>query len=150
MSEMVGAGSKYTDDQRIDAAIMYAEKGSFAAVMRQTDIPKPTLHGWSKSEWWVSTVEQVRTENKERNIARYDDLMTRAYNQCKDKLGEASARDAMIIMATAQDKARILQSLPNQYQGKAEGMQALAEQFRELSRQWDEKQVGVVAIQDKD
>ena len=148
MLDMPAAGSKYDDTQRKVAAVSYASTGVYSRVSQQVNIPERTLREWGKSEWWDTIVAEVRTENKDKHIAQYADLMQRAYDQCKDKIEEASARDAMIIMATAQDKARILQSLPNTYQGKAEGIEALAEQFRALSEQWEEKQTNVVSTQE--
>ena len=149
MLDMPTAGSKYDDSQRKMAAVNFASMGVYSRVAQQVNIPERTLREWGKSEWWDTIVAEVRSENKDKHIAQYADLMQIAYDQCKDKLPEASARDAMIIMATAQDKARILQSLPNTYQGKAEGIEALAAQFRALSDSWEEKQVNVVETVDK-
>lgn len=149
MSEMTASGSKYDDQTRHMAAIHYASLGVFSRVSEQTNIPDSTLRHWSKQDWWVEAVTELREENKEKRIAQYDEIMDAAKEQVMDRLPDASARDAMIIMATAQDKGRILQSLPNSYQGKGDSLEGLASQFRAFADSFKEKQVNVVATVDK-
>ena len=141
-------GSKYTNDIRTEAAVLFATKGTAAAVSRAMGIPETTLCAWRKEEWWERIVEEVRSQNKDKRIAQYEQIMDQAHEMVIDKLPEASARDAMIIMATAQDKGRILQALPNNYNASQGDTEALAKRFAELSEQWEEKQANVISVQD--
>ena len=148
MSELTQkGGSKYTDEQRKLAAVMYAQKGTISRVAQELEIPERTIHDWVKTEWFETIVTEVRTQNKDQHIAMYQQIMEKAEAQVLAKLPDSSARDAMIIAATAQDKARILMALPNAYSADSGSVSALARQFAELSQQWEEKQSRVVATQ---
>ena len=150
MSELVQAsGSRYSDEERLCAAAHYASLGVYSKVAEQTGIPDRTLREWGKQDWFISHVAELRDINKDRRIVQYDEIMDLAHAQVLDRLPEASARDAMIIMATAQDKGRILMSLPNAYSAGTEGISSLARQFAELSAQWQEKQVRVIETVEK-
>ena len=61
MSKMVAGGSKYTDQQRTEAAIQYAVMGNMKAVAKIIGIPRTTLVSWKKSDWWDTAVENVRS-----------------------------------------------------------------------------------------
>ena len=54
-----------------------------------------------------------------------------------------NGEDAAIIGAVAFDKHRLIENQPPTIVAKPEAMNALAEKFRQLSTQWQEKQVGV-------
>ena len=44
----------------------------------------------------------------------------------------------------SQDKARVQLNMPTSIRGDSSNMQALADQFRELSRTWNEKKVNSI------
>ena len=137
MSELVGnaSGSKYSDEQRINAAVIHASTGVYSRTSEQTGIPDRTLRDWGNTDWWNEVITEVREQNKEKRIAQYDEIMDLAHTQVVDKLPDSSARDAMIIMATAQDKGRILQQLPNAYRGGDDTLADLKERFRAIERE---------------
>ncbi len=58
-------------------------------------------------------------------------------------------RDLAVAGGIVQDKAMRGMGLPTSITAKAEDYQALAQQFKELSEKWDEKQVCVVSVQEK-
>jgi len=147
MSELVGPGSKYTDEQRLDAAIMYAHKGTLSATSKEVGIPRQTLSGWQKCDWWESTLSEVRHKKHDLYVAKYGELIEEGTRVALEKLPEASARDAMIIAATANDKLRLALNQPTSISGKSDGIEDLAAQFRALSKQWEEKQINVVSEQ---
>lgn len=156
MSELVGQGSKYTDDQRREAAVQYAIEGSLRSVERSLNIPNQTLNDWRKSEWWDSIVVQVRAENQDKHIARYHELTSESLDLALEGIRELDGKSlkagdikALVVTgATATDKARLLMNQPTSISAKAEGMTELAAQFKALSQQWEEKQANVVATQD--
>ena len=90
MSELVGPGSKYTDEQRLDAAILYAHKGTFAATARESGIPETTLGHWAKhSDWWESTVAEVRAQKNDLYVAKYGEIIEKATDITLEKLPDA-------------------------------------------------------------
>ncbi len=135
MGKLVKTGSKYTDDQRTEAAIQYAIKGNLAAITRDTGIPSPTLHGWTKQEWWDVVIEEVRSEKAAEHRAKYSQIVDAAQSQALDTIDKASPKDAMLMACMGTDKIRLADNLPTSIQGKAESMSSLAKQFQELSEQ---------------
>lgn len=147
MGEMVATGSKYSDQERMNAAVQYAITGSLVKVEKATGIPDTTICTWKKADWWDEVVAKVRSEKSEEHIAIYTQIVDLAQQQTLDKLPEATAAQASIIAATATDKALLLSGKPTSITGQSAGIQALAQQFKDLSEKWDEKQVRVVDTQ---
>ena len=148
MSKLVTRGSKYTDDQRIAAAVLYAAKGTYSAVIREQDIPKSTLSNWSKTDWWDDVLVQVRTEKSDEHRAKYVEIVDLAQEITLDKLPEASAAQAHLIACQATDKVRLHDGMPTSIAGKADGMDSLIKKFDALADRWDEKQANVIAVQE--
>jgi hypothetical protein len=149
MSNLVRKGSKYTDQQRMEVVLLYAISGNAKKVAKDTGIPRTTIVGWKKTDWWQDAVMSVRSEKADEHRAKYSELVDKAQQVALEKLPEASARDAMIIAATGTDKIRLADNMPTTITGKAESMNALAAEFKALSAKWDEKQANVVAVQDE-
>ena len=149
MSKLVTRGSKYTDDQRISAAVIYAAKGTYSAVIREKNIPKSTLSNWSKTDWWDEVVAEVRTEKSGEHRAMYTQIVDLAQEVTLDKLPDANAAQAHLIACQATDKVRLHDGMPTAITGKSEDMAALAQEFKALSAKWEEKQVNVVAVQEE-
>ncbi len=149
MGKFVAKGSKYSDQQRMEVAVLYAISGNAKKVAKATGIPRTTIVGWKKAEWWQDAVTSIRSEKADEHRAKYSELVDKAQQVVLKKLPEASARDAMIIAATGTDKIRLHDGMPTEITGKAESMNSLAAEFRKLSQQWEEKQARVVAVQDE-
>ncbi len=149
MSDLVKSGSKYSDQQRMEVVVLYAISGNAKKVAKATGIPRTTIVGWKKADWWQDVVTSVRSEKADEHRAKYSELVDKAQQVALEKLPEASARDAMIIAATGTDKIRLHDGMPTEITGKAESMNSLAADFRKLSQQWEEKQARVVAVQDE-
>ena len=150
MSDMVPTGSKYTDEQRIEAATQYAVTGLLSKTSQATGIPDSTLSEWTKTEWWVDVIGRVRSEKTDEHRARYSEILTLAQDRTVEALPTATAQQAAVIGGVAFDKLRLIDHQATSISGKAESMTALAQEFRRLSEQWEEKQVNVVSTIDKD
>ena len=147
MSKLVTRGSKYTDDQRISAAVIYAAKGTYSAVIREMNIPKSTLSNWSETDWWDEVVAEVRTEKSGEHRANYVEIIDKAQEQTLKALPNANAAQAHLIACQATDKVRLHDGMPTAITGKSESMDSLANEFRKISEQWDK--LNVVATQDE-
>lgn len=132
-TEITSQGSKYTRDQRTEAAVIYAQCGLGSETSKQTGIPEQTISSWTKLDWWDEIIGEVRSANKDQHIAKYEAIQLAAQDQVMIALPKATAQQAATVMGIAQDKSRILQALPNQHQGDNKGMEALAQQFKELA-----------------
>ncbi len=149
MSDLVKTGSKYSNQQRMEVAILYAISGNAKKVAKDTWIPRTTIVGWKKQDWWQDAVASVRSEKADEHRAKYSELVDKAQQVALDKLPEASAAQANLIACQATDKIRLHDGMPTEITGKAESMNSLAAEFRKLSQQWEEKQARVVAVQDE-
>ena len=67
-----------------------------------------------------------------------------------EELTASDIKALVVTGATGTDKSRILQNLPTSIKGDSASMQSLADQFKELSKQWTEKQANVVSVQVQD
>ena len=133
MSEMVERGSKYTDDVRREAAVQYATTGSLTAISKAIDVPRTTLVGWKQTDWWDELVAEVRHEKADEHIAKYTALVSDAIEYAHANLDKASPKDALIMAATATDKARLLLNQPTSIRGESESIAKLQAQFEALS-----------------
>ena len=149
MSDLVKSGSKYSDQQRMEVAILYAISGNAKKVAKATGIPRTTIVGWKKQEWWQDAVTSIQSEKADEHRAKYSELVDKAQRVALKKLPEASAAQAIIIAGTATDKIRLHDGMPTEIIGKSDDMEALAKQFDQLAQSFKEKQVNVVKTQDE-
>ena len=152
MSDLVHKPKESWDaETKLQCAVIYADKGTYRAVHKlMPHVPVTTIRDFSKDPEWLEQIALCRSENSQRHIAVYDQIVNQATDQVLDKLPEASARDAMIIAGVAQDKSRILMSLPNQYSGDSDSIKSLQAQFIKLSQSHKNIQDSVVSVQGDD
>ncbi len=144
MAELVSKGHWSLED-KTQAAIQYAITGSLTKVEKATGIPDATVCTWKQQDWWVELVGEVRKEKAEEHRAQYSRLVDKAQKKALKLLpNTTSAKEAMLVACMATDKVRLHDGMPTSISGQSAGIQALAQQFKELSEKWDEKQVKVV------
>ena len=132
----------YTREQKIEAATHYAIHGSLAKIERDLDIPKTTAHYWKgNDDLFNETIEQIRTEKQDEHIAKYHALVSDAIDHAHSRLDDASPKDALIMAATATDKARLLMAAPQAAERVTESLNTLAKQFEDIAQSFKEKQV---------
>ena len=168
MSELVGPGSKYTDEDRRKAALEYSLTGSLTRVAARTGIPRKTLSDWkNQSDWWVEISAEVRHQKEAKILAGNEEIIDKAHREIVDRLDNGDvqlvrikngvelhrvpvkAKDAAVIRGISDDKRRLTLNQPTAITGKAENMNSLAQEFRKLSQQWEEKQVNIVSVQEE-
>ena len=132
MGKQVSKGSKYSDEERTEAAIQYELKGTFRRTFKATGIPVSTLQNWSQTEWWVDVQAIVRTENTQRMRSRYSKIVDKAQTQILKELPNATAQQASIVAGVAFDKMRLIDNKPTSI--TAQDNRALADVCIELSR----------------
>ena len=151
MSELVGAGSKYSDEDRRKAVVEYVVTGNMKLVAERTGIPRTTLVGWKKSDWWVQLMDAVRLEKGAEFDANLTKLMDAAFEQAQDRVENGdyrvgkdgklirvpmSGRDLVIAGATVYDKQRLHRNEPTSIkgnQGSEENLVMLAQKFKYIS-----------------
>jgi len=149
MSKMVPTGSKYTDEQRTEAAIQYAVLGNMKTVAKAIGLPRTTLNDWKKTDWWQELVKDVQTEKNVEQRAKYSRIVDKAQQQTLDKLPDANAAQAHLIACQATDKVRIHDGMPTSISGNMDTRE-LAEMCKELSRTMRDHRVVSVQSKEKD
>ena len=91
MSNLVGAGSRYTDQDRREAVATHLVTGNVQATARLTGIPRQTLCGWRKTEWWELLTSEARQETTEKIIAGYTEIVELALAETMDRLKHGDA-----------------------------------------------------------
>ena len=137
----------YDLDTKQEALQVYAIHGTYSAVERTLGIPKTTVFSWTKEEWWHEGLAQLRTVKTEEHRQGFSRLIDKAILQAESTLDKASPKDAALIAAMSLDKVRLIDALPTSISsstGSQGAIQALAQQFSQLSRQWEEKNAKVI------
>jgi len=149
---LANKGSKYSDQDRYAAMACYAVHGNLTKCKDLLGIPVTTIHDWSKSEWWLSAIEQVRIEKQDEIDAGIQKIIDRSIESVVTRLdkgdevitskGETlykavSARDSATILGISFDKQRILRMLPTSISsaGNDDKLLNLLEKFEELAQE---------------
>ena len=143
MGDIVKTGSKYSDEQRMEVAVLYAVSGNAKKVAKDTGIPRTTIVGWKGQDWWQDVVGQIRAQNNDKALAKYAQMVDKAQDIALEKLPDASAAQASIIAATATDKGRLLLNQPTSITGKVGSIADLAKEFNRIANE------SVVSVQTK-
>ena len=148
MSELVGKGSKYTDEQRRQAVLEYAIYGSLTKVSKSMGIPRQTLSEWKRSaDWWERVYGEIQHEKEQHILAQHTAIVTKVGEEIQDRLehgdtqivqGEkvkvpVKARDLALVGGISFDKRRLILNQPTSISAKTGSMDALMDQFRKLA-----------------
>ena len=142
---------QYTDEQRKEACIQYAILGTMKATVKAVGIPETTIRDWRDGGYaeWDALTEKIRTQNDDQYLAKAHKIIEASQAVVMSKLPDASAAQASIIGATWIDKSRVIQAKPTSIVGRSDDTGALMQRFRDLSKQYHEKQARVVSVQEK-
>ena len=144
MSEMVVQGSKYTDQQRTEAAIQYAITGSLTKTQQATGIPHNTMSYWKKESWWVEAIDKVRHEKADEHRAMYSQLVEAAQAKALELLPSTKcAKTAMLVACMGTDKVRLHDGLATSISGKAESKEELLKKFAKIAMDYNKNVVSV-------
>ena len=164
-------GSQYTNDQRRNVIADLFVIGSITKTAEMHNMPKQTVSNWARSEWGVELLGQIGTEKGGELDANFTKLIDSAFEQAQDRVENGDYRvtkdgklirvpmggkELVISGATVYDKQRLHRNQPTAITDSKDN-RALAEvcielsrtMRKEISRQWTEKQVNVVATQEK-
>ncbi len=120
--------------------------------------------GWAKnSSVWVEALNKARQEISDEILASNLEIVIKTNEQVIDRVEHGDVvlrngkqvrvpmkgRDLAVVSGIKEDKTRVALGQATSIVGKSTDMAALANEFRKLSEQWEEKQVKVVATQDE-
>ncbi len=152
-------GSQYTDEQRRAVIADYCVTGNITKTAAMHNMPKQTVSNWAKSDWGVELLGRIRTEKGEEFDANISKFIDAAFEQAQDRVEKGDFRlmkdgklvrvpmggyQLVISGATAYDKRQLHRNQPTAISDNSGDMKALANEFRKLSQQWDEKRVNAI------
>jgi len=161
----MGKITLYDDTAKINAACLYAASGNYSQVARDTNINRNTIMAWARdSAVWQESLSKAQQEISDEILAGNLKLVVKTNEETMDRVENGDyvlrgdklvrvpmkGRDLAVVGGIKEDKARVALGQATSISGKSEDMKALANKFRKLSQQWNEKQVNVVATQEKD
>jgi hypothetical protein len=161
-------GSKYDNQQRIEAVVHYMVHGSLTKTAKACSIPLTTLHDWTKCEWWPLLIEQVRSEKEVEFQAGFSRIVDAAIEQIEDRLEHGdvklvktkdgysqqrvpiSAKDATVVAGITYDKLRLSLNLPTSIRSTSDNsLEALAEKFKKIARDYQREVIDVTPTDDQ-
>lgn len=101
--------------------------GSLSKVAEDTRIPRRTLRGWQKSEWWPGLEASVRQEIRNTHLGKLTELKEKALEVILERLEhgdevvsrngglirkKCSGRDATVMFGILDDHANVLEGRP--------------------------------------
>ena len=108
------SGSKYSNEDRMNAVANYLAHGTFTKASKATGVPASTIRGWTKTEWWDALTAQLRSETDDRMRAEYTQIIHEGNRVALEGLasGEVKPKDAVVMSAISFDKRQLLDSKP--------------------------------------
>lgn len=111
---------KYTNDEKINAAVLYAHKGTFCAVARDTGIPRTTLIGWSKQGLWDDAVVKARHQIREHILAKNLSNAVESADELADRIKNGDQKLVKVKKAIKHDDGSV--EITEDYELRAEPM----------------------------
>jgi len=147
---LANQGSKYSDVDRRNAIGVFIVHGNYQATSNVTGIPRVTIQDWSKKEWWLNALSEVRREKQDELDAQVTNSINKAIKSVDDRLeqGDAyihtktgdiaykpvSCRDSATVLGILYDKRQIMRLLPTTITqtGNDSKLLKLQEKFEQL------------------
>ena len=154
----------YTEADKRAACIEYQISGNVSRTAKGLGMPQKTLSDWRKQEWWAEMMEESRDQAEDRIEVELNQIIELAHARVKDSLTEGdekvsiqqgkeyrykvlpTGKEAAVMAGVAYDKRRLTLNLPTSI-GSKDGnkkLEVLAEEFRQLSRSFEEKKVNSI------
>jgi len=138
------SGSRYTDENRREAAITYLVTGNLRATAKQSNVNERTLADWVRSDWWDGLLQSLHAEKGRELDSKLTQVIDRALDELADRLVNGDpkltrdgslvrvpipAKDAAIVAAVMFDKRQILRNMPTTITKGADFLPRLAEKL---------------------
>ncbi len=143
---------QYTEYDRQKAVAHYLVTGNIAATAKAINIPRETVQGWKKQEWFIQKLDAERIEQQQALDASFTENINLAQGEIKDRIIKGDfilnknnelirkpmgGKDLSIVSAVQFDKRQISRNLPTSINTNMdnEALNKLQRQFQALSRQ---------------
>ena len=139
---LVVKGSKYTDEDRRKAVVLYLVLGTDTAVAKESGYPRRTICAWRNSDWWEQEAATVSHEIEDKLRASLRKVAVEGTQLALDAIRskELDGKAAMITAGIAYDKLRLSENRPTSISGNVGGgiqakLEEISDQVLELERQ---------------
>ncbi len=149
MGRLVETGSKYSDEDRRKAVVLYLVHGSDTRVAQESGINRATICKWrNHSDWWDQVAATVSGEIEDKLRATFRKVALEGTQLALDAIRskELKGKEAMITAGIAYDKLRLSENRPTSITGQSTGgiqarLEEISDQMLELERQREAKLV---------
>lgn len=169
LAELYSPNSKYTPEQKVNAAMAYVLTGTIKATAKKIGMPQQTLNEWKlKATWWDDTVAECRKRKQDELDARYTVLIHEIIEQVQDRVinGDTkvsrdgvitkipmTGKDLVITMAVTFDKRQLLRGEATSRVEKVsekDRIDRLADSFKEMAQKMKESGMDAILITNED
>jgi len=148
MKSLGVTGSKYTDEDRRKAVVLYMVLGTNTAVAKELNCDNSVISRWRNTDWWQQESQRVAEEIEDKFRASLRKVAVEGTQLALDAIRnkELKGKEAMITAGIAYDKLRLSENRPTSITGQATGgiqskLEEIAEQMLELQHKADAKSV---------
>ena len=142
MKRLVETGSKYSDEDRRKAVVLYLVHGSDTRVAQESGINRTTICKWrNHSDWWDQVATTVSGEIEDKLRATFRKVALEGTQLALDAIRskELKGKEAMITAGIAYDKLRLSENRPTSISGNATGgiqskLEEIADRMLEMER----------------
>ena len=149
MGELVETGSKYSDEDRRKAVVLYLVLGSDTLVAQESGICRQTINKWrNNADWWEQEADKVAHEIEDKLRAGLRKITLEGTELVLEAIRnkELKGKEAMVTVGIAYDKLRLSENRPTSITGQSTGgiqarLEDIADKMLELERQNNAKLV---------
>jgi hypothetical protein len=158
------SGSKYGNEDRINAVVSYLINGTYTKAEKATGIPASTIRTWAKTDWWEPLTAEARALKEDEfragfsriidaGIARTEEAVIKGETKLvktkdgyEERLVPVGAKDAIPIAAIAFDKLRLSENLPTSIR-QSDSSKTIQAQLEELAGLINQREKKIVSDQ---
>jgi len=138
---LVPTGSKYTDEDRRQAVVLYLTLGTNTAVATEIGCDDSTISRWRETDWWEQEAQKVAEEIEDEfraNLRQVALKGTELALECIESK-ELKGKEAMVTAGIAYDKLRLSENRPTSISANAGGgiqakLEEIADRMLEFER----------------
>jgi len=138
---LVATGSKYTDEDRRQAVVLYLTLGTNTAVAKELGCGQTTISNWRRTDWWEQESVRVCQEIEDEFRAKLRKVAVEGTQLALDAIRskELKGKEAMITAGIAYDKLRLSENRPTSISGQSTGgiqskLEEIADRMLEFER----------------
>lgn len=99
MGKLVKSGSKYSDDDRRQAVILYHIHGTHQKVADFMNIPRQTVTNWSDQEWWGELSQEISLQTESQILAKNQKIIDAGQDELQDRIENGDYRPVKVKKA---------------------------------------------------